>query len=106
MALKAEEKLKWSSYRRFESSMNVKDKDKKIALSTSEHPNPRQGEGNKDRRKGVTGYRSYECPNKKAELHLVEEGQGEEELEPTYAGNQKGTLKRSFVIPTVMLRVL
>ncbi|GFZ13820.1 hypothetical protein Acr_24g0000100 [Actinidia rufa] len=79
MALKAEEKCKWSSYRKHESFKNVKDKTKKVGASSFERPNPQQGGGNKERGKGVTssfkcfrcgeaGHRSYECPKKKIEL--------------------------------------
>ncbi|KAF7142833.1 hypothetical protein RHSIM_Rhsim05G0097500 [Rhododendron simsii] len=90
MALKAEEKLKWGSYRKPESLKNVKDKAEKVAAPTFESPEA-QGGGNKDPRKGMSssnrcfrcgepGHRSYECPKKKAELNLM----NEEEQEPTY----------------------
>ncbi|KAG5514363.1 hypothetical protein RHGRI_035689 [Rhododendron griersonianum] len=89
MALKAEKKLKWDSYKKPESSKGKKDMVEKVGAQTSERPNPQKGE-DKDRGKGVpksecfrcgeAGHRSYECPKKKAELNLV----NEEEQEPTY----------------------
>ncbi|GFY81179.1 hypothetical protein Acr_01g0009880 [Actinidia rufa] len=105
------EKCKWSSYRKHESLKNVKDKTKKVGASSFERPNHQQGGGNKERGKGVTssfkcfrcgeaGHRSYECPKKKVELQLVEEGQGDEEQEPVYddESEEEMVLKKEDVL--------
>ncbi|KAH7854760.1 hypothetical protein Vadar_017500 [Vaccinium darrowii] len=96
MTLKAEEKLKWDSYRKPESFKGEKDKEEKVVAQTSECPNL-QGGGNKDRGKGVSntikcfrcgepGHRSYECPKKNAEVNLMKE----EEQQPTYDEEPEG----------------
>ncbi|KAF7133505.1 hypothetical protein RHSIM_Rhsim09G0176000 [Rhododendron simsii] len=105
MALKAEEKLKWGSYREPESLKNVKDKAEKVAAPTFESPEA-QGGGNKDPRKGMSssnrcfrcgepGHRSYECPKKKAELNLMEE----ESDEPIYHEESGGLFEEEVSIP-------
>uniref|UniRef100_A0A2N9HAC1 RNA-directed DNA polymerase n=1 Tax=Fagus sylvatica TaxID=28930 RepID=A0A2N9HAC1_FAGSY len=105
MALKAEEKLKWSLYRKAESSRSAKEKPKKGVPAPLDRPNPHDGGGSKERGKGISnsskcfrcgevGHRSYECPKKKAELHLVEEEQ--EEREPIYDEEPEGDLNEEF----------
>ena len=105
MALKAEEKLKWSLYRKAESSRSAKEKPKKGVPAPLDRLNPHDGGGSKERGKGISnsskcfrcgevGHRSYECPMKKAELHLVEEEQ--EEREPIYDEEPEGDLNEEF----------
>ncbi|KAA8547421.1 hypothetical protein F0562_003715 [Nyssa sinensis] len=90
MALKAEEKAKWTHFRKTDNSKasneKVVAKSKKNAALNSHHPNPHAREGKKESGKagssssfncfrcGEAGHRSYECPTKKAEVNLVEEG--------------------------------
>ena len=56
MVLKAEEKCKWSSYRKHESFKNVKDKTKKVGASSSERPNPQQGGGTKEQERELQAF--------------------------------------------------
>ena len=107
MALKAEEKLKWSSYCGGESSKTAREKTKKGDSGSFDHPNPQKGGGNKEREKGMptfskcfrcgeVGHRSHECPKKKAELHLLEEEQMDEGKEPIYDDEPEGDLNEDY----------
>ncbi|KAH7861555.1 hypothetical protein Vadar_027701 [Vaccinium darrowii] len=103
MALKSEEKLKWSSCRKPESLKNVTDKAEKVVAPTCKSPKP-QGGGNKDQGKAISssnkcfrcgepGHRSYECPKMKAELNLMEE-----ETKPVY-DEELGVFKEELCNP-------
>ncbi|XP_012842063.1 PREDICTED: uncharacterized protein LOC105962308 [Erythranthe guttata] len=101
MALKAEEKLKWSSFRKSESSKSFNPKGSAKSHNSTPSPtktsNQSTGQWSKDRGKssqpcgkpcfrcGEPDHKAYECPKKNAEIHLVTEDQhGEEDSIPHF----------------------
>lgn len=107
MALKVEEKLKRSSYRKGESSKTAREKTKKGDLGSFDHPNPQKGGGTKEHEKGMptfskcfrcgeVAHRFYECPKKNAKLHLLEEEQMDEGKEPIYDDELEGDLNEQY----------
>ncbi|KAA8530794.1 hypothetical protein F0562_005582 [Nyssa sinensis] len=115
MALKAEEKAKWTPFRKADNSKASNEKmvakSKKNSAPNSQHPNPHAGEGKNESGKagssssfkcfrcGEAGHRSYECPTKKAEVNLVKEGQEEEEEEPVCNEELEGGIKKEYCEP-------
>ncbi|KAA8543271.1 hypothetical protein F0562_021235 [Nyssa sinensis] len=115
MALKAEEKAKWTPFRKADNSKALNEKmvakSKKNSAPNSQHPNPHAGEGKKESGKagssssfkcfrcGEAGHRSYECPTKKTEVNLVEEGQEEEEEAPIYDEEPEGGIEKEYCEP-------
>lgn len=85
------------------------DQRKKNPANPFEHPNPHSGGGNKEQgkagtstnlkcfRSGEAGHRSYECPTKKVEVHLVEEH--EEGREPIYDESPEGDAEVEYCEP-------
>ncbi|KAA8515086.1 hypothetical protein F0562_018127 [Nyssa sinensis] len=115
MALKAEETAKWTLFRKANNSKasneNMVAKSKKNSAPNSQHPYPHAGEEKKKTGKagfsssfkcfrcGEASHRSYECPTKKAEVNLVEEGQEEEEEEPVYDDEPEGGIEKEYCEP-------
>uniref|UniRef100_A0A2N9G1E0 Reverse transcriptase domain-containing protein n=1 Tax=Fagus sylvatica TaxID=28930 RepID=A0A2N9G1E0_FAGSY len=85
MALKTEEKLKWSLYRKAESSRSAKEKPKKGVPAPLDRPNPHDGGGSKERGKGISnsskcfrcgevGHRTYCVSHGKKCVLMIDSG--------------------------------